>query len=55
MKALFADHKLIGVLSRFLRLDDGEPPLDRLPEVKELDYFADGEASDPFLAFVNAD
>ena len=55
VKTLFADHKLIGVLSRSLRLDDGEPRLDRLPELKELEYLADGEANDPFLAFVDAD
>jgi hypothetical protein len=41
-------------LSRCLRLDDGEHPLDLLPELEELTYPVGSKADDPFTSFIDA-
>ena len=41
-------------LSRCLQLDDGEVSLEVLPELLELTYSGNGNASDMFTSFVDA-
>jgi hypothetical protein len=59
VKTLRVDDGLVKELSHSLRLDDGERPLDLLPELQELQeltYSASGDrnAGHPFIPFVNA-
>jgi hypothetical protein len=42
-----------GELSRCLRLDDGEHPLELLPELQDLTYSGSGNASDAFTPFID--
>lgn len=44
----------VGQLSRSLRLEDGEPPLELLPELKELSYSAIDDDDAAFTAFIDA-
>ena len=41
-------------LSRCLELDDGEPPLELLPELQELTYSGSVNSGDAFTSFVEA-
>jgi hypothetical protein len=41
-------------LSRCLELDDGEPPLELLPELQELTYSGSVNYGDAFTSFVEA-
>ena len=52
MRTLRVEEGLVEKLSRCLRLDDGEPPLELLPELQELIYSRD--TSDAFTSFVDA-
>jgi len=45
---------LIGQLSQSLRSEDGEQPLELLPELKEFVYYKEGDASDAYSSFVDA-
>ena len=54
MKSLCIDHGLIGELSRSLRPDDGELPLELLPELQELTFTGSSYASDAFTSFIDA-
>jgi hypothetical protein len=57
LKTLFVDHGLVGQLSRFLRLDEGEsPPTDLFPELRELWYSTTTDDSDgeEFAEFAHA-
>jgi hypothetical protein len=54
VKALRIDDGLVEDLSRCLRLDDGELPLDLLPELQELTYSGSGDAGDSFTSFIDA-
>ena len=45
---------LVGELSRCLRLDDGEYPLEILPELQELTYSGGSNAENPFTSFIDA-
>jgi hypothetical protein len=47
-------HGLVGELSHCLRLDDGEHPLELLPELQELTYPGSGIVSDAFTSFIDA-
>jgi hypothetical protein len=44
----------VGQLSRSLRLEDGEPLLELLPELKELSYSAIDDDDAAFTAFIDA-
>jgi len=44
----------VGQLSRSLRLEDGEAPLELLPELKELSYSAIDDDDAAFTAFIDA-
>ena len=54
VKALHIAEGLVKELSRCLRLDDGEPPLELLPELQELTYFGGGNTGDAFTSFIDA-
>jgi hypothetical protein len=54
VKILRIEDGLVGELSRCLHLEDGEHPLDLLPELQELTYGGSGNASDAFAQFSNA-
>ena len=45
---------LVKELSRSLRLDDGEHPLELLPELQELTYSGSGNSGDAFTSFIGA-
>ena len=54
MKTLRFDDGLVEGLSRCLRLDDGELPLELLPELQELRYSGNGDTGDAFTPFIHA-
>ena len=54
MKTLGIPDGLVGELSRCLRLDDGEPPLELLPELQELTFSSGGDVDKAFTPFIDA-
>jgi hypothetical protein len=57
VKRLFVDDGLVGEVSRDLQMDDGESPMELLPELKELGYITSrraGAGEDAFTAFADA-
>ena len=54
VKTLRVADGLVGALSLCLRLDDGELPLELLPELQELTYSGKDDAGDAFKSFVDA-
>jgi hypothetical protein len=54
VKTLRIDDGLVRELSRCLRLDDGEHPLELLPELQELTYSGSGNADNAFASFIDA-
>jgi hypothetical protein len=54
VKTLRIDDGLVSEISRCLRLDDGEHPLDLLPELQELTYSGSDNANDVFTPFIDA-
>lgn len=54
VKTLRVHNGLVRDLSRSLQSDDGESPLELLPELKELVYSAGSDATDAFTAFIDA-
>ena len=54
VKTLRIRRGLVEELSRGLRLEDEEYPLELLPELQELTYIGDGNADDAFTSFVDA-
>ena len=54
VKALLISEGLVEELSRCLELDDGELPLELLPELQELTYFGRGNTGEPFTSFIDA-
>jgi predicted NUDIX family NTP pyrophosphohydrolase len=54
VKTLRIDDGLVEELSRCLRLDDGEHPLELLPELQELRYTGSGNTGDAFTPFIDA-
>ena len=54
VKTLRIDDGLVEELSRCLRLDDGELPLELLPELQELTYSGSGDTGDAFTSFIDA-
>ena len=53
LKTLGVEDGLIEELSRCLRLDDEELPLELLPELQELTYFANRDVRDAFTSFID--
>ena len=54
VKTLRIKNGLVDDLSRCLQLEDGEPPLEVLPELQELTYYGGGNIGDTFTPFVDA-
>jgi hypothetical protein len=54
VKTLDIDDGLVRELSRCLPSEDGEHPLDLLPELQELTYSGSGNANDAFAPFIDA-
>ncbi|KAF8493696.1 hypothetical protein F5888DRAFT_1908565 [Russula emetica] len=54
VKTLRVEDGLVEELSRCLRLEDGELPLELLPELQELTYFGSGDTGDAFTSFIDA-
>ena len=53
VETLHVAEGLIGQLSRSLRLEDGEQPLELFPELKQLVYYKN-DASDAYTSFIHA-
>ena len=55
VKTLYvADDDLVMPVSHCLRPDDEESPMELLPELKELEYFASSNAGEEFTSFIDA-
>jgi hypothetical protein len=54
VKTLRVDDGLVTELSRSLRLDAGELPLELLPKLQELTYLGSGDTGSTFASFLNA-
>jgi hypothetical protein len=54
VKTLDIKDGLVGELSRCLRLEDGEHPLELLPELQDFTYPAGSDADDAFTPFIVA-
>jgi len=54
VKTLRIAEGLVEELSRCLEFDDGELPLDLLPELQELTYSGSGKAGNRFTSFIDA-
>ena len=52
VKTLHVDDGLVGELSRCLQLDDGELPLELLPDLQELTYSGNDDAGGAFTPFI---
>ena len=54
MKTLRVDDGLVKELSCSLRPDDGEYPLDLLPELQDLTYSGSSDTGNAFTPFIDA-
>jgi hypothetical protein len=54
VKTLRIDNGLVEDLARCLELEDGEPPLRLLPELRELTYCGSDDAGYAFASFIDA-
>jgi hypothetical protein len=54
VKTLRIGKGLVEELSHCLQLEDGEPPLEVLPELQELTYSGSGDTGDAFTSFIDA-
>jgi hypothetical protein len=54
VKTLDIEDGLVRELSRCLRLDDGEHPLELLPELQEVTYSGSSNTTDAFASFIDA-
>ncbi|KAF8462873.1 hypothetical protein DFH94DRAFT_482153 [Russula ochroleuca] len=54
VKTFQIDNGLVEQLSHCLELEDGELPLELLPELQELTYSGSGNTGDAFTSFINA-
>ena len=54
VKTLRIENRLVEDLSRCLQLEDGDIPLEVLPELQELTYSGSGNIGDGFASFVDA-
>jgi hypothetical protein len=53
VQTLHVQGELVGKISRSIQSDDGEPPLELLPNLKELGYSEGSNARDAFTPFMN--
>jgi hypothetical protein len=54
VKTLLVKDRLVKELSDCLRLEDGELPLELLPDLQELTYSGSGDADDAFTSFIDS-
>ena len=54
VKTLHIDELLVEGLSHILRVDDGEDPLELLPELRELTYVGSSDTGEAFTSFIDA-
>ena len=54
VKTLRTDEELLKYLSRCLQLEDGELPLELLPELEKLEYYGSDDTGDAFSLFIEA-
>ena len=54
VKAIQVPQVLVRVLSRSLQLDDGESPVNFLPQLERLECFKYGDTGDAFAGFIDA-
>jgi hypothetical protein len=54
VKTLRVEDGLVEELSRCLQLEDGELPLELLPELQELTCLGSGDAGDAFTSFIDS-
>ena len=54
VKTLYIGNRLVEEFSRCLELEEGELPLELLPELQELIYSRSGDTGDAFTSFINA-
>ena len=54
VKTLRIENRLVKDLSLCLGLEDGELPLELLPELQELTYYGSGDTRDAFASFIDA-
>jgi hypothetical protein len=54
VKTLHVYDELDDEIARCLRLEDGELPLDLLPELNELKYYRNSDSDNEFASFINA-
>ncbi|KAI0245833.1 hypothetical protein BJV78DRAFT_233416 [Lactifluus subvellereus] len=53
LKSLYVQNGLVGKLARSLQTDDGEPPLELLPNLEELGYSGGDDARDAFTPIID--
>jgi hypothetical protein len=53
LKTLHVQNELVGKLARSLQADDGESPLEILPNLKEVRYSGEDDTRDAFTQFIN--
>jgi hypothetical protein len=53
VKTLRVDNRLVEELSNCLRVDDGEPSLELLPELQKLTYSGSSDTGDAFTSFID--
>jgi hypothetical protein len=53
LKTLRLNNKLIGKLSASLQTEDGEPPLELLPSLKEVEYSGGDDVRVAFIPFID--
>ena len=54
VNTLRVDNGLVEQLSQCLQADDGETPLEPLPQLRDLTYLGSGNTGDAFTAFIDA-
>jgi hypothetical protein len=54
VKTLWIENGFVRDLSRCLELEDGELPLELLPELQELKYYGNDDTGDAFASFIDA-
>ena len=54
VKTLETEEELVKDLSRCLELEEGEPGLELLPKLEQLEYSGSGDTGDAFASFVDA-
>ena len=54
VKTLCIRNVVVKDLSRWLESEDGEPPLELLPDLQEIEYYGRGDTGNAFASFIDA-